>query len=97
MHDNILRIITRSLVRESLNSELQLRSYDFSKLLSVQYRINQVDNFNLCFMAKQSYQVINNINTKLIPLEWIKKELKWILYELDKILELFLYKKSNLN
>jgi hypothetical protein len=76
MHDNILRIITRSLVRESLNSELQLRSYDFSKLLSVQYRINQVDNFNLCFMAKQSYQVINNINTKLIPLEWIKKELK---------------------
>jgi hypothetical protein len=48
-------------------------------------------------MTKQSYQVINNINTKLMPLEWIKKELKWILYELNKILELFLYKKSNLN
>jgi hypothetical protein len=24
-------------------------------------------------------------------LEWIKKEWKWINYELDKILELFLY------
>jgi hypothetical protein len=26
-----------------------------------------------------------------MQLEWIKKELKWINYELDKILELFLY------
>jgi hypothetical protein len=33
-------------------------------------------------MAKQSYQVINNINTKLMQLEWTKKELKWIFYEL---------------
>jgi hypothetical protein len=46
-------------------------------------------------MIKQSYQVINNINTKLMQLEWIKKELKWIFYELNKILELFLYKKFN--
>jgi hypothetical protein len=44
-----------------------------------------VDNF--------SYQVINNINTKLMQPERIKKELKWIFYELNKILELFLYKK----
>jgi hypothetical protein len=30
---------------------------------------------------------------KLMQLEWIKKELKWISYELNKIMELFLYKK----
>jgi hypothetical protein len=35
-----------------------------------------VINFNLGFMLKQSYQVINNINTKLMQLEWVKKELK---------------------
>ena len=29
-------------------------------------------------MIKQSYQVIDNINIKLMQLEWIKKELKWI-------------------
>jgi hypothetical protein len=40
-------------------------------------------------MLKQSYQVINNINTKLMQLEWVKKELKWIFYELNKFLELF--------
>jgi hypothetical protein len=28
------------------------------------------------FMLKQSYSVINDINTKLMQLEWIKKELK---------------------
>jgi hypothetical protein len=50
-----------------------------------------VNNFNLCFMIKQSYQVIKNINTKLMQLEWIKKELKWIYYDLNKILELFSY------
>jgi hypothetical protein len=27
-------------------------------------------------MLKQSYQVINNINTKLMQLEWVKNELK---------------------
>jgi hypothetical protein len=36
--------------------------------------MNQVNNFNLCFMAKQSYQVINNIKTKLLQLEWISLE-----------------------
>jgi hypothetical protein len=28
-----------------------------------------------------------------MQMEWIKKELKWISYELNKILKLFLYKK----
>jgi hypothetical protein len=35
--------------------------------------------------------MINNINMKLLQLEWIKKELEWITYELNKFLELFLY------
>jgi hypothetical protein len=35
--------------------------------------------------------MINNINVRLMQLEWIKKELKWITYELNKFLELFLY------
>jgi hypothetical protein len=42
-------------------------------------------------MSKQSYQVINNINIKLLQLEWIKKELRWIFYDLYKFLDLFLY------
>jgi hypothetical protein len=33
--------------------------------------------------------MINNININLFQLEWIKKELKWINYEFNKILELF--------
>jgi hypothetical protein len=40
-------------------------------------------------MTKQSYQVINNIKIKLLQLEWIKKELKWIYYDLNKFLDLF--------
>jgi hypothetical protein len=39
-------------------------------------------------MAKQSYWLIDNINTKLMPLKWINLELKWIKYELYKFLEL---------
>jgi hypothetical protein len=35
--------------------------------------------------------MINNINMRLMQLEQIKKELKWITYELNKFLELFLY------
>jgi hypothetical protein len=35
-----------------------------------------VHKFKLCFMAKQGYQMINNINMNLMQLEWIKKELK---------------------
>jgi hypothetical protein len=40
-------------------------------------------------MSKQSYSVINNIKTRLLQQEWIKKELKWINYDLNKFLELF--------
>jgi hypothetical protein len=35
--------------------------------------------------------MINNTIMNLMQLEWIKKELKWITYELNKFLELFLY------
>jgi hypothetical protein len=35
-----------------------------------------VNNFNSRFMAEQSYYVINNIKTKLMPLEWINLELR---------------------
>jgi hypothetical protein len=31
---------------------------------------------------------------RLMHLEWIKKELKWIIYELNKFMELFLYYKT---
>jgi hypothetical protein len=41
-------------------------------------------------MIKQSYQVTNNIKIKLTQLELVKKKLKWISYELNKFLELFL-------
>jgi lysine/ornithine N-monooxygenase len=44
-------------------------------------------------MNKQSYQLINNINTKLLQLEWIKKELKYITYEFSKLLKLFFIQK----
>jgi hypothetical protein len=33
--------------------------------------------------------VINNINTKLMQLEWIKKELKLIFYKLNKFWDYF--------
>jgi hypothetical protein len=33
--------------------------------------------------------MINNINMRLVQLEWTKKELKWINYNLNKFLELF--------
>jgi hypothetical protein len=35
--------------------------------------------------------MIENIETKLMQLERIKKELKWIFYELNNFLDLFLY------
>jgi hypothetical protein len=34
--------------------------------------------------------MINNIIMNLMQLEWVKKELKWIKYELNKFLKLFL-------
>jgi hypothetical protein len=45
-------------------------------------------------MTKKSYQMINNINTKLMQLEWIKKELKWIFYVLNKFWNYFYTRKS---
>jgi hypothetical protein len=45
-------------------------------------------------MVIQGYYLINNINVNLMQLEWIKNVFKWITYELNKFLELFLYKKS---
>jgi hypothetical protein len=55
-------------------------------------------------MIKQSYQVINNIKTKLMQLEWVKKELKWSSYEFSKLLKFvfilkisFLYLVLHLN
>jgi hypothetical protein len=35
--------------------------------------------------------MINNIIMNLMQLEWIKKKLRWIKYELNKFLKLFLY------
>jgi hypothetical protein len=35
--------------------------------------------------------MINNIIMNLMQLEWVKKELIWIKYKLNKFLELFLY------
>jgi hypothetical protein len=35
--------------------------------------------------------MINNINMNLLQLEWINLKLKWIKYELNKFLDLFLY------
>jgi hypothetical protein len=38
--------------------------------------------------------MVDNINTKLLQLELLNLELKWIFYELYNFLELFLYLKS---
>jgi hypothetical protein len=45
-------------------------------------------------MYKQSYQVINNIKTRLMQLEWIKKKLKYIFYELNKSWDYFYTRNS---
>jgi hypothetical protein len=45
-------------------------------------------------MAKQSYQVIDNFETKLMQLEWTKKELKWIFYKLTKFYIYFYTRKA---
>jgi hypothetical protein len=39
--------------------------------------------------------MLHNIKTKLMPLEWIKKDLMWIFYELNEFWQLFLYPKIN--
>jgi hypothetical protein len=40
--------------------------------------------------------VINNINTKLLQLEWVKKDLKWIFYELNRFWN-YLYTRNPLS
>jgi hypothetical protein len=35
-----------------------------------------MNNFNSSFMAKQCYWLVEYINTKLMPQEWTKKNLK---------------------
>jgi hypothetical protein len=38
---------------------------------------------------------MNNIKTKLMQLEWIKKKLKWIFYELNEFWN-YLYTKNKI-
>ena len=45
----------------------------------------------MVFMLEQCYSVIENIITKLKELEWIKKKLVWIFYDLYKFLQLISY------
>jgi hypothetical protein len=39
--------------------------------------------------------MINNINISLMHLEWIKKELKWINYELNKVSKIISIQKNH--
>jgi hypothetical protein len=45
---------------ERIKSELKRRSYEFPKVLCIQYKINQEINFNTVFMLNQRCNVINN-------------------------------------
>jgi hypothetical protein len=58
----IVNIYTRLTQFERVNSELKRISYDFPKTVGVWYENNQVINFNLVVMLKQSYQLINIVN-----------------------------------
>jgi hypothetical protein len=85
----IVNIYTRLMQLERVNSELERRGYDSLKTLCIWCEINWENSFIIVFMSKQYYIVIDNINTKLYELEWINLDLRWIFYELNKILELF--------
>jgi hypothetical protein len=37
-----------------------------------------MNNFNLSFMVKQCYELIENSNTKFLQPEWVNSEQKWI-------------------
>jgi hypothetical protein len=50
-----------------------------------------MNDFNSSFMAKQCYWLVDNINTKLMSLEWTQKDLIWIFYEFIEFLDLFMY------
>jgi hypothetical protein len=71
----IVNIYTRLTQFERVNSELKRISYDFPKTVGVWYGNNQVINFNLVVMLKQSYQLINIINMNFMQPEWIHLEL----------------------
>ena len=43
---------------ERIKSDLKRRSYEFPKVLCIQYKINQEINFNTIFMLNQRYYVI---------------------------------------
>jgi hypothetical protein len=65
----IINIIVRLMQLEWIKTELQLLSYEFLELLSTWYRLIQMNNFNLYFIAKQRYKVVDNIKTKFMSLE----------------------------
>jgi hypothetical protein len=71
----IVNIYTRLTQFERVNSELKRISYDFPKTVCVWYGNNQVINFNLAIMLKQSYQLINIVNMNFMQPEWIHLEL----------------------
>jgi hypothetical protein len=50
---------------EWMKSYLKQRSYEFPKVLCIQYKINQEINFNTIFMSKQWHYMMNNNITKL--------------------------------
>jgi hypothetical protein len=58
---------------EWIKIKLRWLSYEFLELFNVWYRLIQVNNFNLSFMAKQRHSVIDNSKTKLLQLKRIKK------------------------
>jgi hypothetical protein len=45
-------------------------------------------------MSRQIYYVLKNIKTKLMTLEWLSLEQKWILYEFSKFLEFLCIKNQ---
>jgi hypothetical protein len=57
-----------------------------SEGLSVYYETNEVQDFNYRFHGNTRLLDDKNINVRLMQLELVKKELKWITYELNNFL-----------
>jgi hypothetical protein len=51
----IINIIVRLMQLEWIKTELRLLCYEFLELFNAWYRLIQMNNFNLSFMAKQKY------------------------------------------
>jgi hypothetical protein len=51
----IINIIVRLMQLEWIKTELRLLSYEFLELFNAWYRLIQMNNFDLSFMAKQRY------------------------------------------